>query len=71
MFTSSSERELNSALLDKIMSIIINKYFYSWSPHVKKAKTVLDSGFHAMDSEFQVLESWFFVSRTWILDTNP
>ena len=49
----------------------MNKYFYSWSPHVKKAKTVLDSGFHAMDSGFQVLESWFFVSGTWILDTNP
>ena len=53
------------------MSIIINKYFYSLSPHVKKAKTVLDSGFHAMDSGFQVLKSWFFVSGTWILDTNP
>ena len=25
------------------------------SPHVKKSKTVLDSGFHAVDSGFQVV----------------
>ena len=27
------------------------------SPHVRKPKTVLDSGFHALDSGFQVLDS--------------
>ena len=41
-----------SALVTKIVS----------SPHVRKPKTVLDSGFHAVDSEFQQLDSRFFVS---------
>ena len=46
------------------MSMIINKYFYSWSPHVKKAKTVLDSGFHAMDSP------GILILRQWNLDSG-
>ena len=31
------------------------------SPHVRKSKTVLDSGFHAVDSRFQVLDSSLFL----------
>ena len=34
--------------------------------HVRKSKTVLDSGFQAMDFGFQVLDT-VFVSGTWIL----
>ena len=34
--------------------------------HVRKSKTVLDSGFQAMDSGFQVLDP-VFISGTWIL----
>ena len=32
-------------------------YYYIISPHVRKSKTFLDSGFHAVDSGFQVLDS--------------
>ena len=35
-----------------------------------EAKTVLDSGFHAVNFGFQVLESSFFVRGTWISDFN-
>ena len=39
--------------------------------HVRKCRTVLDSGFHAVDSGFQVLHSGVFVRGTWILDSDP
>ena len=34
------------------------------SRHVRKSKTVLDYGFHAMDSGSRVMDSWFFVCGT-------
>ena len=40
------------------------------SPFVRKSKTVLDSGLHALHSGFQVLDSGFFVSGTWTRDSN-
>ena len=39
-------------------------------PHVRKSKTVLDCGFHAVDSEFQVLYFGFFDRGTWIPDSS-
>ena len=39
-------------------------------PHIRKSKTVLDSGFHAVDSGLQVLDSGFYVGGPWIPDSN-
>ena len=39
-------------------------------PHVRKTKTVLDSGLRVVDSGFQVLDSGFFVSENEIPDSN-
>ena len=38
------------------------------SHYVRKCKTVLDSGFHAVDSGFQTINLGFLVSGTWIPD---
>ena len=40
------------------------------SHYVRKCKTVLDSGFHAVDSGFQTINFGFIVSGTWIPDFN-
>ena len=40
------------------------------SHYVRKSKTVLDSGFHAVDSRFQTINFGFLVSGTWIPDFN-
>ena len=56
-------------------------FFVSWllpvkfvmicvSHYVRKRKTVLDSGFHALDSGFQTINFGFLVSGTWIPDFN-
>ena len=39
-------------------------------PHIRKSKTVLDSGFHTVDSGLQVLDSGFSVGGPWIPDSN-
>jgi len=39
-----------------------------FSPHVRKSKIDLDSGFHAVDSGLQVLDSGFFFK--WNLDSG-
>ena len=44
-------------------ALSVSSSLASLSPCVRKSKTVLDSGFHAMDSEF-------LISRTWIPDFN-
>ena len=40
---------------------------FSFSPHVKESRTVLDSGFHSVDSGFQVLDSSIC---SWKLDSG-
>ena len=40
------------------------------SPHIRKSKTVLHPGLHAVDSGFQVLDSGFLGRGTWIQESN-
>ena len=54
---------VSSLLSVKFVMICVSHY-------VRKCKTVLDSGFHAVESKFQVLNFGFLVSGTWIPDFN-
>ena len=55
--TSLKQRENSHENVDKILANLDSPYI----SHVRKSKTVLVSGFHAMDSGFQVLDSRVFV----------
>ena len=54
---------VSSPLWVKVVMICLSYY-------VRKCKTVLDSGFHAVDSGFQSINFGFLVSGTWIPDFN-
>ena len=54
---------VSSLLSVKFVMICVSHY-------VRKCKTVLASGFHAVDSGFQTINFGFFVSETWIPDFN-
>ena len=54
---------VSSLLSVKFVMICVSHY-------VRKCKTVLDSGFHAVDSGFQTINFGFLVSGTCIPDFN-
>ena len=54
-----------------VTSLLSVKFVMIYVSHyVRKCKTVLDSGFHAVDSGFQTINFGFLVSETWIPDFN-
>ena len=54
---------VSSLLSVKFVMIFVSDY-------VRKCKTVVDSGFHAVDSVFQTINFGFLVSVAWIPDIN-